>query len=175
MLSDLDYNSLEYICLNLREQDKAEIYGMRGHDNALQLAMESHAYIKNNGRGVVAWWNGKPCAIAAMSEDWPGVWSIWMFGTDDFKSGAIELLRWFRKEANDILTVCKGHRIQCDSMASYEEAHKMIEAMGGRKEHVFRHYGRAKDDGSEPDDYIRYVWLKERDSAILQPHYKRAV
>jgi hypothetical protein len=175
MLTDLTYEALEFICLRMRAQDREEIYGMRSYDNPLQLAMEAHAYIKNNGRARIAWYKGKPCACAAMSEDWPGVWSIWMFGTDDFKNGAIELLRWFRKEANDILTICHGHRIQCDSMSTYTEAHKMIEAMGGRKEHVFRHYGRAYEDGREPADYIRFVWLKERDSAILNPHYKRAV
>ena len=168
MLSDIDYNSLEYLILNMRAQDRAEIYPLRWHDNPLQLAMEAHANIRNTGRGRVAWYKGRPCAMAAMCEDWPGVWVIWMFGTDDFRNGAVELLRWFRKEANDILTICKGHRIHADSLSTYDEAHKMIEAMGGRKEHTFRHYGK------NGEDYTRYVWLKECDSAILQPHYKRA-
>jgi hypothetical protein len=168
MLTDITYNDLEFICMNMRERDKAEIYALRPHDNPLQLAMEAHAQIRNLGRGQVAWWKGKPAAALAFTEDWPGVWSIWMFGTDDFKNVAIELVRWARKEANEILKVCKGHRIHCDSKSDYEEAHKLIEAAGGKREFTMRRYGK---DG---EDFTRFIWLREEDSAILEPHFVRA-
>ena len=167
MLTDLDYISLEFICLNMRDIDKREIYALRNHDNPLQLAMEAHAYIRNQGRGRISWVGGKPGAMAAFTEDWPGVWSVWMFGTDDFRAAAIPLLRWVRSEANDILSVCAGHRLQCDSQAGHDEAHKMIMAMGALPEFTMRRYGK---DGS---DFVRFVWLNGENDAVLRPHYQR--
>lgn len=167
MLTDLDYTALEFIILNMRQRDKDEIYALRPHDNPLQLAMEAHHQIKNTGRGRIAWWKGKPAACLAFTEDWPGVWSVWMFGTDDFKNVAIDLLRAARKEAVDILKVCAGHRIHCDARSDYKEAHKLIRAAGGREEVTFPAYGK------NGEDYTRFVWLRSRDSAVLDPHYVR--
>jgi len=168
MLTDIEYIPLEFVVLKMRERDRQEIYAMRPHDNPLQLAMEAHAQIRNLGRGRIAWWQGKPAAVLAFTEDWPGVWSIWMFGTDDFKNVAIELVRWARKEANEILKVCAGHRIHCDSRSDYADAHKLIIAAGGRAECEFPAYGK---DGQA---YTRFVWLQSRDSAVLKPHFVRA-
>lgn len=168
MLTDLDLHSVEYICLNMRERDRIEIMGLRPHDSAIRLAWEAYHHIINSGRGKVAWANGKPAAMAAFVESHPGVWDVWMCGTTDFKAAAVPLLKWFRTEANEILTVCKGHRLQCDSRADYDEAHKMIKAFGGVAESTLRRYGK---DGS---DYIRFVWLNGENDAVLRPHYTRA-
>lgn len=154
--------------MGMRERDKAEIYALRDHDNPLQLAMEAHHMIRNKGRGQIAWWQGRPAAMLAFTEDWPGVWSVWMFGTDDFKNVAIDLVRWARKEANEILKVCAGHRIHCDSLSTYEEAHKLIQAAGGRYECEFPKYGKGGED------YKRFVWFNGDNDAILKPHYVRA-
>lgn len=109
MLTEPEFYSLTQICLSLRESDKTEIYNVRPHDSPLQLAMESLHAVRNMGRGRVAWANGRPVAFMAFTENWPGHWDVWMFGTDDFRSGAIELVRWARKEANDILTLHTLH------------------------------------------------------------------
>lgn len=167
-LTDIDYNALEYLCLNMRSRDREEIYALRPHDNPLQLAMEAHAQIRNLGRGRIAWWKGKPAAVLAFTEDWPGVWSIWMFGTDDFKNVAIDLVRWARKEASEILKVCAGHRIHCDSRSDYEEAHKLLKAAGAKPE------GQKVRYGKDGQDYTTFVWLRERDGAVLEPHFVRA-
>lgn len=168
MLTDPTLIDIEFICLNMREKDSEEILALRPHDNPVRLAWEAYHHVLNSGRGKVAWVNGRPAAFAAFTEDWPGTWSVWMCGTDDFKAAAIPLLKWFRTEANEILTVCKGHRLQCDSRADYEEAHKMIRAFGGVEESTLRRYGK---DGS---DYIRFVWFNGENDAVLKPHYTRA-
>lgn len=168
MLTDPTLIDIEFICLNMREKDSEEILALRPHDIPVRLAWEAYHHVLNSGRGKVAWVNGRPAAFAAFTEDWPGTWSVWMCGTDDFKAAAIPLLKWFRTEANEILTVCKGHRLQCDSRADYEEAHKMIRAFGGVEESTLRRYGK---DGS---DYIRFVWFNGENDAVLKPHYTRA-
>ncbi len=168
-LADLDLMSMEFLAYNMRERDRVEIFGLVDHDNPWRFAWDAHHLVLNKGRGKVAWFNGKPAAMAAFVEERPGVWQVWMCGTDDFKAAAMPLLRWFRKEANDILGVCKGHRLQCDSRADYEEAHKMIKAMGGIEEGPpMRRYGK---DGA---DYQRFVWFNGENDAVLKPGYIRA-
>jgi hypothetical protein len=175
-LTDIDYTALEYICLNLRDCDKREIYALRNYDNALQLAMDAHAAIRNFGRGRVSWVDGRPAAVAAFTEEWPGVWYVWMFGTKDFKAAAIPLLRWVRKEANAILSVCDGHRLHCDSIVGHHEAHKMIRAMGGLPEFTDKEGNPlpSRKLGKGGEDFIRFVWLKGENEAVLHPHYVRA-
>lgn len=164
-LRDVNLYDIEFICLNMREQDKAEIFGLLQHDNAMRLAYEVTHYARNSGRGKVAWYDGKPAALFAFVEIRTGVWEIWMFGTDAFKSVALDLMRWCRKEANEILTHSKGHRLQAMSRAGYDEAHKLIRAMGGVEECRHKRYGK---DGA---DYICFTWLNGENDAILKPHY----
>jgi hypothetical protein len=89
-------------------------------------------------------------------------------GTDDFRAAIKPLLRWVRIEANDILTVCQGRRLQCDSLVTHDEAHKMIMAMGAVREGPpMRRFGRGDLD------YQRFVWLAGENDAVLKPHYVR--
>lgn len=169
MLTDITHQGITWICLNLRETDKREVFAIRPHDSAVYLAHEVHSLVINRGRGRIAWHNGRPAALAAFTENWAGNWEVWMFGTDDFKSVVVELVRWFRKEANDILTVCEGRRLQCDAQADNAEAIKLIEAMGGRAEGPpMVAYGK---DGSS---FQRFVWLNGDNDAVLKPHFTRA-
>lgn len=168
-LTDITLHDIEYIALHMRENDKDEIFGLLPHDSTVRFAWEAYHVILNTGRGKIAWHNGMPAALAAFTENWPGNWQVWMFGTDDFKSAAIPLIRWFRKEANEILSVCEGRRLQADSIASHDEAHKMIQAFGGRPEGP-----PMKAYGKQGADYQRFVWLNGEDNAVLEKHFKRA-
>lgn len=169
MLTDLTLHDLEYVCLNMRAADAEEILAMRPHDSRIRLAWEAYHHILNNGRGKIAWHNGKPAAVSAFTEVWPGRWEVWMFGTDDFKAAAVPLLRWFRHEANDILTICRGNRLECDSRMGHDEAHAMIQAFGGKPEGPpMQGYGK---DGCA---YQRFVWLPGQNDGVLKPGFTRA-
>ena len=169
MLTDITLPDIEYICLHLRESDKREILNMRPHDSPLQLAWESCSAIRNLGRGRIAWYKGRPAGLFAFTESWPGLWEVWMFGTDEFKNVAIDLMRYCRKEANDILTTSNGRRLQCDCAMDHAEAHKLIKAMGAIAEGPpMQAYGK---DGSA---YQRYVWLNGVNDHVLRPNYTRA-
>lgn len=165
LLTDLNLFAVEYIALNMRECDRAELFGLWPHDAALTFASEATHLLRNKGRARIAYVDGMPAALFGFQESRPGVWEVWMFGTDDFDKAIFPLMRWCRKEANDILTNCRGHRLQAQSRASHTEAHKLIRAMGGIEETTLRRYGK---DGS---DYIMFVWLNGENDAILRPHY----
>jgi hypothetical protein len=169
MLTEITNGALEYICMNLREIDRVEIFAIRPHESPLQLAYEAAYQIRNAGRGRIAWHNGRPAGVFAFCEMWPGMWEVWMFGTDDFSKCAVNLLRWCRKEANEILTVCNGRRLQCDVREGHPEAHKLILALGAIPEGpMMRCYGK---DGSS---YQRYVWFNGVNDGVLKPHFTRA-
>lgn len=169
MLHDVTLSSLEYICLNLRESDKLEILNIRPHDNPLMLAWESFHAIRSNGRGRIAWHKGRPAGLFAFAEAWSGTWEVWMYGTDDYRAVVFDLLRWARKEANDILTTCDGRRLHADVRDGHPDAHKLVKAMGAMPEGPpMRGYG--KDGGA----YQRYVWFNGENDAVLKPHYTRA-
>jgi hypothetical protein len=169
MLTDIDYFAIEYIVMHMRPRDHDEVFGIINHDDPLQFAMDATGYIRNAGRGRVAWHNGRPAGLMAFVELRPGVWEVWAFGTEDFQPVVFELMRWCRKEARDILRHCKGHRLQCYSRADYGEAHKLIAAMGGKREgSVLRRFGK---DGA---DYQTFVWLNGENDDILRPHYRKA-
>lgn len=169
MLTEFNVHALEYIVLNMRERDRVEIYNMRPHDSPLQLVQEIKL-ASDGHRRVIAWSDRtkRPAGFGTFIEQWIGVWDVGMFGTDDFKDTAIELLRWFRRTANDVLAHHQGHRLQCDSRFDHEEAHRMIRALGGIEEVRLRKYGK---DGS---DYIRFVWFNGENDAVLRPHFTRA-
>jgi len=168
-LTDITLPSIEYICLNIRESDKLEILSLRPHDSELQLAWETFSALRNMGRGRIAWHKGKPAGLFGFTEAWPGHWEIWMFGTEDYRHVAIDLMRYCRKEANEILTVCNGRRLQADVREGHPDAHKLVTAMGGKPEGpLMLNYG--KDGGN----YQRYVWLNGVNDAVLKPNYTRA-
>lgn len=170
MIAPLTHTALEIVCLNMRERDRIEVFAIQPHESPIRLAHEAAHEIRNKGRGCIGYSprSGKPCAVAAFTERWPGMWEIWMFGTDEFKDCAIELIRWFRKTAVDILSNCAGHRLQCDSRFDHTEAHRMLKAFGAIEETTLRRYGK---DGS---DYIRFVWLNGENDAVLRKHFLRA-
>jgi hypothetical protein len=169
ILTEITLPAVESICYRLRERDRIEAFNLLPYDNEYRLAWESYATMLNAGRARVAWWDGRPAALMAFTERRPGVWDAWMIGTDDFRNCAVDLVRWGRKEARDILATSLGHRLQAESRADHDEGHRLLKALGARQEGPpMKAYGK---DGS---DYLRFVWLKGQDDAVLEPGFVRA-
>lgn len=166
VLTDIDLVSLEYVCLNMRPIDAVEIYGLQSHDNPIRLAWEVYPVLRNRGRARIAWHQGKPAAIIALTEDRPGVWQIWMFGTSDFKAVAYACMRWARAELADLIEHHGGRRLQCESHEDHHEAHRFLLALGARREGpLMPHYGK---DGKA---YQRFVWIAGENDHKLRSDY----
>lgn len=163
MLKEIDLPSLEYICLNMREVDKREVYNVVDHDNPIMLAYQAHYIGCTKGRGRIAWVNGKPAAFIAFTEDRPSVWTVSMFGTDDFKAAAFACMRWCRETAANLIETRGGRRLQCDSHIEHTEAHKFLITLGAVKEGPpMKHFGK---DGS---DFQRFVWIAGVNDHIIR-------
>jgi hypothetical protein len=160
-MTPIDLHALTSICLNLRQDDRKEIFGIRHHDSPLHLAGEAYTVLKHMGRGSIAWHKGIPVAVIGFYERWPGCWDAVSFGTDDYKAVGVELMREGRRLAKQILEELGANRLQADSRADNVQAHAFIRALGGKEEGRLRSYGK---DGS---DYIRFVWLTELDAQLV--------
>jgi hypothetical protein len=160
-LHDVDRSSLEYICLHLRERDQREIYSLRNHENPIRLAWEAHHMLTTQGRGRIAWEDGKPVAVLGFVESWPGLWDAVAFGTNDFPKVALELMRYGRQEAKSILRDVGGRRLQADAHIDNTDGHKFIQALGGAPEFDLRLYGK---DGAT---YRRFVWFTGQEKTTL--------
>ena len=149
-------SAIEYVCFNMREDDAREIYNMRPHNSAMVLAREVQQAIANKGRGaVITVGHGLPAIVCLVVEEWNGVWQVGMFGTDRFKEGVMEAVRWLRTNISELRTTGYGHLMMCDSRVDHTEAHKLIEALGAKQMCVMPYYGKDKSD------YIRYYWCGE--------------
>lgn len=153
MIKPVTLAATEYICLNMRERDRAEIFGMRSHDNALWLAAEV-VRMAAEGRAVIAQHRGVPAGIAGANRLWPGCYTIWAFGTDRWPCVAVDLIRWARTDLKSWLLAGGAHRVQCESRSDHVDAHRLLERFGAERECVLRSYGR---DGA---DYFLYAWVK---------------
>lgn len=161
MLTSVTYEAIEYLCLNMREQDRVELLGMSRSDDLRDLADECFAALRYRGIAQVGWVKGKPAGVIGLVEEWPGVWTVWMFGTDDLGLVGVMLLKWLRKALRRVRDEFGGWRLHCDSRDGNTLAHKMIRAMGGAVEHVMARYGA---DGS---NYTRFVWLLGENDAVI--------
>lgn len=146
--------AVEYLTLNMRAIDAAEIYSMRGHDNPHLLANEV-VLAASYGKAGIAEHNGRPCGIIGVSPLWPGVWTVWSFGTDDWPKAVLAMSRFGKRILKPFILARGAHRLQCESRIDHQEAHRWLIALGAKAEGRLRGYGR---DGS---DYIMFSWTKD--------------
>jgi hypothetical protein len=146
-----DLGSLLYICRNLREADRDELFATRWSDDPDALAAEAFtrwgemAYIAHGQDGM-------PIAAIGATPCWGGVWSAWMFGTDRFGEVGKGLTRWVKKVMIPSIVDAGCHRAEARSLGSHAVAHRWMETLGAKPESVLRRYGRNKED------FVLYVW-----------------
>lgn len=152
VLKPVTRSAVEYLCWNMREIDRAEIFGIRSHSDPSVLAKET-AIIASYGKAIVIDVDNRPAAILGVSPMWAGVWSAWSFGTDQWTRAAPALTRYGLKHIGPYLR-SRAHRLQCESRVDHLEAHQWLRRLGAVEEGYLTGYGR---DGS---DYILFAWRK---------------
>lgn len=139
---------LLYVCRNLREWDRKEIFATRWNDSADDLAVDVHARCLS---GSVVMTN-MPVAAFGVVHLWPGVAEVWCFGTDHFRDVGLSLTKHIKRAWMPSLKAMGIHRAQCFSMEGHTEAHSWLEMLGGIRESVQMNYGR------NGETFYQYVW-----------------
>ena len=144
-----------YVCANMRQCDRDEIYAVRNHRDPHILAQEVMA------RPEVTWivWHaGLPAVVLGGIELWRGVWSVHCFGTDDWHKLALPMTRFIKKVMLPLMFDEFGaHRLEADSICTHREAHRWMELCGAHKE------GTKLGRGRNGEDYHTFVIRRDRE------------
>lgn len=139
----------------MRTVDVVEIFGLR-HDapdaaGRLRLAQET-SYAASLGMGWAFLVDDVPAALLGAHEMWPGAWSVWAYGTDQWLTAALAVTRvsYFEMRPELIRRGCRF--AEALSHETHVEAHAWMMRFGARVEAKHHGYGR---DGST---YFRFVW-----------------
>ena len=140
---------VEHIAWNMREWDRREIFATRNDNNPHTLAQECVSY------SAFGFWlpdrSGAPCAAFGAIQIWPGVLSVWCFGTDNFHHAGKTLTKHLKRTI--IPTFKKAvHRAQCFSIDGHVEAQRWLETLGAEREATLHDFGR------ERETFHLYAW-----------------
>ena len=147
-----DLDALRHIAFNLRERDTAEVFATRWTDDPEDLATDAGNY------GEFQWiaaHDDVPVAAIGAIPVWPGVWSVWAFGTDDWNKVVLSLTKHVKRFMIPALYEHKAHRVECRALKDHAEACKWLELLGAHKEAALDGFGRHRED------FNLYVWRRE--------------
>lgn len=140
---------VRHVAGNMREWDRREIFSTRLDDDVDAFAVDVLA------AGPVSWVAGlpdEPIAVFGCAPMWPGVWSMWLFATDNFGQIGISVTRLIVRSIVPMLFEGGAHRLEARSMEGHTDAQRWLKLIGARREATLKGYGR---DGS---DFHTYTW-----------------
>lgn len=138
---------------NMREWDRREIYATRFDDDPHKVVADVLAF------GQVSWLAGlgdRPIAAFGCAPMWRGVWSMWLFATDDFQQIGLSVTKLIVRSIVPMLFDAGAHRLEARSMEGHVEAQRWLELIGASRECSLKGYGR---DGQ---DFHVYTWQDRR-------------
>jgi hypothetical protein len=147
-LTDPDLMALAFIAERMRERDRVECLATCFTTPA-QLAADA---MLGGGFCNVAWIesldgaHARPVAAIGARQRWPGVWSVWAWGTDEWPKVVVSLTRHAKRTLIPLLVERGAHRAQCASLAEHAEAHRWLEYLGAKREATLTGYGRNGED-----------------------------
>lgn len=143
VLAPLNMPDLVYVADNMREWDRREIFACRWSENPAEFARDILAL---PGFGWVTGRDGKAIAAIGATEYAPGVWSVWMFATDDFKSIRIGMTKLAKRVIIPTMRNLGMRRAECRSMDGHTDAQLWLEALGARREATHKSLGKGGED-----------------------------
>jgi hypothetical protein len=137
----------------MREWDRKEIYATRWTDQPEELA---RACMVSQDLAFTVWLD-EPVSCFGALPIWPGVASVWCFGTERFNECGLFLTRFMQKHWIPLLKEAGFHRAQCASIEGHLDAQKWLEALGAERESTQKSFGKNKET------FYVYRWLNQKD------------
>lgn len=134
---------VHFIARNMREWDRREIFALRWDDDPAGVARDVMHSGETSWAALV---DGIPAVAFGTLALWPGVWSMWAFGTDDFRHAVIGVTRMIRRVIIPGMVRAGARRAQAYSMAGHDEAQRWLESWGARRESTAPGFGRGGED-----------------------------
>jgi hypothetical protein len=148
-LVDLTLDDVLHICRNLREQDALEV-DATSFENTPEARANRFMAVADGA--WVAKIEDEAVAVGGTLCVWPGVFNIWMVGTERWSECKFSLTKFARKVVIPALKKQGAHRIQCYSLATHAVAHGWLEMLGAKREAEHKGYGK------NGETFYCYAW-----------------
>ena len=144
-----------YILDHLREIDRRELYATHHDTDPRTLLAETMVCEQFKGQRFTLYTDDwEPVSLMGWHEMWPGVVSVWAFGTDKWPSVVRTMTRLSKKVILPTLIAEGVHRAECKALASRADTAKWLPSLGLKQEAVLVGFG------SRREDFILYAWTR---------------
>ena len=144
------FDDVAAVTRNLRERDRAEIFATRWGEDPDELARDTVA------SGAFRWgaYLGlRPVAMIGAMPRWPGVWSVWAYGTDEWPRVALTLTKHAKRFMIPALLYSgAARRVDCHALETHVQAREWMRRLGGKEGNRLDGYGK------NGEDFVEYVW-----------------
>lgn len=144
---------LEYICQNMRQIDKEEIYAHRFNDCPVALTDDT---MRISGFSWLFYKDDKPVAILGAFPLWPKHWSVFAFATDAYKSVVLSMTKQARRVVFPVLMEGDGEMAFAWALSANTTAIRWMESLGAIEAARVPKFGR---DGQE---FKMMAWYRDR-------------
>lgn len=152
-LTDLEPWAVAHVVRNIREADRAEVFALWPGDEDSFIAEVCANY---GPFRFVAWHESVPVAIFGANLIRSGVYTAYLFATDDFPLIGLPVTRFIKRELIPVIERAGAHRCDAWSSATHFWAHRWLKALGAFPEATLRRLGR---DG---EDFVIFRWDNRR-------------
>lgn len=137
----------------MRERDREEFMAVSPFRTHAELVDAIVARYGEHEDVIVAYGENGPVAVGGLVHHRPRVGTLLFFASDDLPKIGSDLTRFIKQRLFPGYTARGTHRIECASIAGYEETHRWLGVLGLKKEATMLKYGR---DGQ---DFVQFAWV----------------
>ncbi len=102
-----------------------------------------------------AYKDGRPIALAGAVPRWPGVWTAWAYGTDEWPAAVGLLSRHVRRFMLPALFNAGAHRVDAFALADHDDARKWLRFLGANHEETLAGWGK------NGESFVCHVWTRK--------------
>lgn len=146
--------TVRHVAERMRERDRMEFMAVSHASTAAELAESLVARYGDHPEVIVAGAGDVPIAVGGLLRLRPNVATLMFFATEDMAEIGGPLTRFIRQRLFAQYRAEGVHRIECASLAGYDEVHRWLLALGLQQEAVMRGYGRGGED------FVQFAWVK---------------
>ena len=141
-----------YIAARLRDDDRRELNSVIAWDE--DVTRHCALWLQQAEQSFLVSYEGRPAALVAAGQLWPGSWWAAAWGTDEWPRVILTTTRIIKYRLAGILAL-HAHRIECRVAAWRVNTHRWLAGCGGVQEARLSRYGR------DQSDFLVFRWTRE--------------
>jgi len=156
----LDYDGVLHVARRMRAADREELAATRYEFHPEDIAWECMQIPD------FAWLVGReadPIAVVGARPQHPGVWTCFMFATDEFPRVGLSMTKHATRVIIPSLAKSGGRRAQALSIEGHDQAHDWLRFIGATPE------ARLTGFGKDGQDFIVFKLMLDEPDVLLKP------